>query len=223
MNVESVNAAHDVDVLQVGSRSVETGIRKLPVGRGRIGKLGLEGDIVADRENHGGPDQAVYLYSREDYSWWEQELGEPHPPGSFGENVTLSSFGADEVRIGDCFRVGEALLEATAPRIPCGVFATHVRRAEWVKRFAAAERTGVYARVLEPGEVAAGDPVERLDSAGDHPPLVELLRVWYEPQAERARLERLLAAPLAERARVALELRLARIRQPAAARARSRA
>jgi MOSC domain-containing protein YiiM len=210
VQVESVNAAHDVDVLQVGSRSVPTGIRKLPVVRGRIGLLGLEGDIVADRENHGGRDQAVYLYSREDYSWWEEELGESHPPGLFGENLTLSSFGAGEVRIGDRFRVGEALLEATAPRIPCGVFATHVRRAEWVKRFAAAERAGVYARVLEPGDVAAGDPVERLNGGGEQPPLVELLRVWYEPNPEPARLERLLQAPIAERARAALETRLLR-------------
>jgi MOSC domain-containing protein YiiM len=208
VHVESVNAAHDVDVLQVGSRRVETGIRKLPVTRGRIGPLGLEGDVVADEENHGGPDQAVYLYSREDYAWWEHELGEPHPAGSFGENLTLSSFGAGEVRIGDRFRVGEAVLEATAPRIPCGVFATHVRRAEWVKRFAAAERTGVYARVLEPGEVAAGDRVERLDGNGDHPTLVEVVRVWYDRDAEPERLERLLAAPLAERARAVLERRL---------------
>jgi MOSC domain-containing protein YiiM len=212
MRVESVNAAHDVDVLQVGSRSVETGIRKLPVERGRIGELGLDGDLVADQENHGGPDQAVYLYSREDYSWWEQELDESHPPGSFGENLTLSSFGPDEVRIGDRFRVGEALLEATAPRIPCGVFAMHVRRAEWVKRFAAAERTGVYARVLEPGEVAAGDPVERLNRNGDLPTVVELVRVWYDRDAEPERLERLLAAPLAERARAVLARRLELVR-----------
>jgi MOSC domain-containing protein YiiM len=210
MRVESVNAAHDVDVLRVGTRRVETGIRKLPVGRGRIEPLGLAGDLVVDTEGHGGPDQAVYLYSREDYDWWEREVGEPHPAGSFGENLTLSSFGADDVRIGDRFRVGEALLEATAPRIPCGVFATHVRRAEWVKRFAAAERTGVYARVLEPGEVVAGDPVERLNGGAGHPPLVELLRVWYEPHPEPARLERLLQAPLAERARTALEARLAK-------------
>jgi MOSC domain-containing protein YiiM len=223
MNVESVNAAHDVDVLQVGSRRVETGIRKLPVARGRIGPLGLEGDLVADQENHGGPDQAVYLYSREDYEWWEEELAEPHPPGSFGENLTLSSFGSDPVRIGDRFRVGRALLEATAPRIPCGVFATHVRREAWVKRFAAAERPGVYARVLEPGEVAAGDPGERLDGAADNPPLVELMRVWYDRDAAPERLERLLAAPLAERARAVLARRLELARPPAAARERSRA
>jgi len=211
VRVESVNAAFDADVLQVGSRRVATGIRKLPVGRGRIGVLGLAGDVVADVENHGGRDQAVYLYSRADYAWWEAELGEPHPPGSFGENLTLSSFGAGEVRIGERFRVGEALLEATAPRIPCGVFAAHVRRAEWVKRFAASARTGFYARVLESGEVTAGDAVERLDAEPDSPPLVELLRVWYEPDAEPERLERLLAAPLAERARHRLELRLAKI------------
>jgi MOSC domain-containing protein YiiM len=213
MRVVSVNAAHDVDVLRVGTRRVETGIRKLPVGRGRIEPLGLAGDLVVDTEAHGGPDQALYLYSREDYDWWERELGEPQPAGSFGENLTLSSFGADDVRIGDRFRVGEALLEVTAPRIPCGVFATHVRRPEWVKRFAAAERPGLYARVLEPGEVAAGDPAERLGSANGGPSVVELMRVWYEPDAAPERLERLLQAPLAERARAVLQTRLAKARR----------
>jgi MOSC domain-containing protein YiiM len=212
VNVESVNAAHDVDVLQVGTRRVETGIRKLPVGRGRIEPLGLAGDLVVDTEAHGGPDQAVYLYSREDYDWWERELGERQPPGSFGENLTLSSFGADDVRIGDRFRVGEALLEVTAPRIPCGVFATHVRRREWVKRFAAAGRPGLYTRVLEPGEVAAGDPAERLGASNGSATVVELLRVWYEADAAPERLERLLQAPLAERARAVLETRLAKAR-----------
>ncbi len=210
MRVESVNAAHDVDVLRVGTRRVETGIRKLPVGRGRIESLGLAGDLVIDTEAHGGPDQAVYLYSREDYDWWDRELGEPQPAGSFGENLTLSSFGVEDVRIGDRFRVGEALLEVTAPRIPCGVFATHVRRSEWVKRFAAAERPGLYARVLEPGAVSAGDRAERLGSANGSPTVVELMRVWYEPDAAPERLERLLQSPLAERARAVLETRLAK-------------
>ncbi|HZG34546.1 MAG TPA: MOSC domain-containing protein [Gaiellaceae bacterium] len=209
MIVESVNAAHDSRVLRVGAREVTTGIAKLPVGRARIGVLGLEGDVVADQENHGGADQAVYLYSREDYAWWEAETGEPHPAGTFGENVTVSDFGG-EVRVGDRFRVGGVLLEATAPRIPCGVFAAHVRRAEWVKRFAASRRVGVYTRVLEPGEVAAGDAVEHLGGGDGHPTIAELVDVWYAQDTAPEVLERALRAPLAARLRAALERRLAR-------------
>jgi len=207
--VESVNVGAE-QVLRIGARQVPTGIDKQPVERARIGPLGLECDVVADTENHGGADQAVYLYSREDYAWWEGELDRPLAAGSFGENVTVSSFGEEPVRIGDCFRVGSALLQATAPRIPCSVFATHMGEDAWVKRFAAAERAGVYARVLEPGDVAAGDPVERLDTGGDSPELVELVRVWYDAAPPRATLERLLATPLAVRARVSLEEKLAR-------------
>ncbi len=125
--------------------------------------------------------------------------------------MTLSSFGAGEVRIGDRFRVGEALLEATAARIPCSVFATRMDEPGWVKRFAAARRPGIYVRVLEPGEVAVGAAVERIDGDADHPTVVDLMDVWYDPTPEPELLERLLASPLAERARVNVEAKLARL------------
>src|SRR5215213_8587873 len=110
--------------MQIGARIVSTGIRKQPVERGHVHASGLAGDVVADTENHGGLDQALYLYSREDYEHWAPELGGAPPPGTFGENLTLSSFGSEAVRIGDRFRIGTALVEVTAPRIPCSVFAT---------------------------------------------------------------------------------------------------
>ncbi len=198
-------------VLRLGARQVPTGIDKQPVERATIGPLGLEGDVVADVASHGGPDQAVYLYSREDYAWWEQELGRALRPGSFGENLTLSSFGEEPVRIGDRFRVGGALLQATAPRIPCSVFATHLGEDAWVKRFAAAERPGIYARVLEPGVVAVGDPVDRLDAGGEEPELIVLSRVYYDSAPARETLERLLSSPLAVRARRDIEAKLERV------------
>ena len=197
--------------MKIGARIVSTGIRKGPVERGYVGALGLAGDVVADEENHGGLDQAIYLYSNEDYAWWAAELGAVPEPGTFGENLTLSSFGSGEVRIGDRFRIGPALVEATAPRIPCSVFATRMGEPGWVKRFAAARRPGIYARVLEPGEVAAGDSVERIDGDGDHPTVVDLMDVWYDPAPDAALLERLLGSPLAERARSSVESKLARV------------
>jgi MOSC domain-containing protein YiiM len=209
MQVDSVNAGR-AEPMKIGARTISTGIRKGPVERGRIGTLGLVGDVVADVENHGGPDQAIYVYSSEDYAWWVDELGAVPEPGTFGENLTLSSFGPEAVRIGDRYRVGEALLEVTAPRIPCATFATRMGEPNWVQRFAAARRPGLYVRVLEPGEVAVGDRVDRLGGDDGRPPVVDLMDVWYDPEPDPGLLERLLDSPIAERARGNVERKLAR-------------
>jgi MOSC domain-containing protein YiiM len=105
------------------------------------------------------------------------KLGAVPEPGTFGENLTLSSFGPEAVRIGDRYRVGEALLEVTAPRIPCATFATRMGEPNWVQRFAAARRPGLDVRVLEPGEVAVGDRVDRLGGDDGRPPVVDLMDV----------------------------------------------
>jgi MOSC domain-containing protein YiiM len=218
VKVVSVNAGSS-ELMTIGPRTVESGIRKTPVGRGHVHELGLAGDVVADKENHGGVDQALYLYSVDDYEFWADDLRGVPAPGTFGENVTVTSFGAEPVRIGDRFRLGETLVEATAPRIPCAVFATRMEERAWVKRFAEARRPGLYVRVLEPGDVAEGDPAERVGGGNGHPTVVELMDVWYDPEPDPALLERLLASPLAERARKNVERMLSR----AAERARSRA
>ena len=210
MRVVSVNAGRS-ELMRLGARTVETGIRKAPVERGHVGTLGLAGDVVADVENHGGLDQALYLYSSEDYAFWADDLGAAPEPGTFGENLTLSSFGAEPVRIGDRFRIGAAVVEVTAPRIPCSVFATRVGEPNWVKRFADARRPGLYVRVLEPGEVAAADPVERLADGNGHPTVVDLMDAWYDAEPDAQLLERLLASPLAVRARANMERKLARL------------
>lgn len=209
MKVVSVNVGR-AELMNIGARTVSTGIRKGPVERGHLSALGLAGDVVADEENHGGLDQALYLYSSEDYAFWASELGGVPEPGTFGENLTLSSFGAEPVRIGDRFRVGEALVEVTSPRIPCSVFATRMGEPNWVKRFADARRPGLYVRVLEPGEVAADDQVERLATGNGNPNVIDLMDVWYETEPDSELLERLLASPLSERARASVEDKLAR-------------
>ena len=177
--------------MRIGARTVSSGIRKGPVERGHVGALELVGDVVANQEHHGGLDQALYLYSSEDYAWWAGELGAVPEPGTFGENLTLLSFGPEPVRIGERFRVGAALLEVTSPRIPCAVFATRMGEPNWVKRFADARRPGLYIRVLEVGEIAAGDPVERLGVGGDNPMVSELIDAWYDPKPDVGLLERL--------------------------------
>ena len=210
MRVVSVNAG-SAELMRIGARTVSTGIRKGPVEHGYAGTLGLAGDVVADVENHGGFDQALYLYSSDDYAFWAGELGSELAPGTFGENLTLSSFGEEPVRIGTRFRIGSALVEVTAPRIPCSVFATRMGEPNWVKRFADARRPGLYVRVLESGEVAAGDPVQRIGGGEGNPTVVDLMDVWYDKEPDPELLERLLASPLAERARANVENKLARV------------
>ena len=195
----------------IGARTIATGIDKQPAGRAYVGTLGLRDDVVADTEHHGGRDQAVYVYSREDYAWWETELGRSLAGGSFGENLTLSSFGTDLVRIGDRFHVGPVVLEVTSPRIPCSTFATHMAEEGWVRRFRDGERPGFYARILLEGEVEVGDRVEREPAPAASLPLLELFRLHYDRGADADRLRQALAAPVDERARADLEKRLARV------------
>jgi MOSC domain-containing protein YiiM len=194
----------------LSGRELETAILKNQVeGPVAVGPLGIAGDEVADRENHGGPDQAVYLYTVEDYAWWAKELGRRLDPGTFGENLTVSGLESAELAVGDRFRIGEVELEVTAPRIPCSTFAARMGDAGWVKRFARAGRPGAYLRVLATGAVAAGDEVS-LDPAADRSvPLLDLVRLFYDRKASATDLERALGAPVAERARADLERRLA--------------
>jgi MOSC domain-containing protein YiiM len=209
VQLESVNVGRR-RTIALGSRSVETGIDKRPVERAFVGRLGLSGDTVADTVHHGGPDQAVYLYSREDYSWWEGELGASLAPGTFGENLTIPSLGCRS-RVGDRLRIGQSLLELTAPRVPCAVFADRMGDPAWVKRFAVAGRPGAYARVLEEGDVRSGDPVELIQTTEDYPTLLELFRLYYDKTPSVDGIGRVLAAPIAERERADLEARLTKL------------
>lgn len=126
---------------------------------------GLDGDGIGDPSVHGGPDKAVYLYAAADYAWWRTELGRDVPDGLFGENLTVGGDGWGEVGIGTIFRVGGARIMATEPREPCFKLGIRMEDQGFLRRFRDAGRTGIYARVLEEGPVAAGDAIEELESA----------------------------------------------------------
>jgi len=136
-----------------------------------VGPLGLEGDQVSDTRHHGGRDQAVYAYSREELDWWSEQLGDPLRDGEFGENLTTSAIEVDDAEVGERWRIGTALLEVASVRTPCNDFKSwmgrggHDNRA-WVRRFAERARPGAYLRVLDPGTVAAGDPIEVVHRPG---------------------------------------------------------
>lgn len=210
MKLLSVNVGQPTAV-QVGNRTVVSGIRKHPVpGRVRVTMQGLDGDRVMNRQHHGGPDQAVYLYTREDYDHWAELLGRPLDPGTFGENLLLSGLESAEVQVGERFRVGPVLLEVTACRIPCGTLGARLGDAGFVKRFAQARRPGFYTRVLEGGDLGHGDPVTREAAPAGAPRVVDTFDLWFGAPSPREELERWLNYPLGERLRRAVEERLGR-------------
>ncbi|MFI5526815.1 MOSC domain-containing protein [Streptomyces platensis] len=147
-----------------------TGIDKRPVdgtvavaapGPKGVGGSGLAGDAVVDLRHHGGDDQAVYAYAREDLDVWQRELGRELANGVFGENLTTSGVEVTWARIGERWRVGpRLLLEVTSPRIPCRTFHAWLGERGWIRRFTQAAVPGAYLRVIEPGEIRAGDAVE---------------------------------------------------------------
>lgn len=140
-------------------------IAKHPVaGEASVARLGLAGDQVADTRHHGGVDQAVYAFAREDLDHWVEQLGAPIRDGQFGENLTTSGIDVNEAEIGERWRIGSVLLEVSSVRIPCNNFKDWMGEsgfdnAGWVKRFTAAGRPGPYLRVIEEGTLSAGDAV----------------------------------------------------------------
>lgn len=151
----------------IDTKSGQTGIFKKPQsGAVRIERLGLSGDAIIDLENHGGPDQAVYLYGQPDYDWWSEELGRELPPGLFGENLTISGLQSAGLHIGDRFLIGDVVLEATSPRIPCVTLCSRMGDLKFAKKFMAIQRTGIYCRVLETGEISAGMDVQFMPFEG---------------------------------------------------------
>ncbi len=154
-----------------------TGIDKRPVGHAvavtapgpkGTGAVGLAGDHAHDVKHHGGSDQALYAYAREDLDTWQERLGRPLLDGSsFGENLTTSGVDVNGALIGERWRVGrDVLLEISCPRIPCATFQGWLGEPDWLRRFIEARQPGAYLRVIQEGDVRAGDPVEVLSRPG---------------------------------------------------------
>ncbi len=205
MKLLSVNIGTKQTV-QIGSRKVYTGIFKESVdGDVAVGPLGLEGDAIVSTKHHGGPDQAVYLYSEEDYEWFRKNHKTFYHPGMFGENFTLDSYGIDPVRIGTQFRFGKVLLEATDPRIPCANFAAKIGDLEWVKKFRKARRPGVYCRVLQSGKVKAGTNFETIPGDDSFPTIVEAFEFYLKDTWDKEGMANLLRAPISLRSRTEFE------------------
>ncbi len=179
-HVLSINVGSSVefDQTDVG----HTGIGKHPVqgpvdvrapGPRGVGGSGVVGDQISDLRRHGGDDQAVYAYAREDLDEWSVELGRDLRPGLFGENLTTAGLDVCGARIGERWRIGALLLQATSPRMPCRTFAGVMEEDGWVKTFTRRGLPGTYFRVLEPGTITAGDEIT-IEHRPDHDVTVAL-------------------------------------------------
>ena len=168
MKVLSVNVGQprptawsDVSMTGIDKQPVTGPVMVTPARAKGTGIVGLAGDRVCDVRHHGGPDQAVYAYAREDLDFWAAELDQPLRSGMFGENLTTAGIDVNAALIGERWRIGaELILEAASPRIPCRTFQGWLAQAGWIERFTQAARPGAYLRVIEPGEIRAGDLVE---------------------------------------------------------------
>ncbi len=154
---------------------------------------GLVGDTIGNQKFHGGDDQAVYAYAREDLDEWEGRLSRPLTNGMFGENFTTSGIEVTYARIGERWRVGTAglLLEVSAPRIPCRTFAKFLDIDGWIKTFTDAGKPGAYLRVISPGSVRAGDTID-IEHRPDHDVTINM--VYRAKMSDPSLLPQLLAA-----------------------------
>jgi MOSC domain-containing protein YiiM len=206
----SVGQPKDADWAGIGYTSID----KRPVtGPVKVTELGVAGDQVSDTVHHGGTDQAVYAYAREDLDFWEAELGRPIRDGQFGENLTTEGIDLTHIPVGTRLQIGDVVLEVASIRTPCNDFKGWMGlngfdNTAWVKRFMLERRPGPYFRVLETGSIAAGDAIEVLHRP-DHGVTVQDMFVALN--LDRTRLPELLAIDgLAPRVRRRVDEYLAR-------------
>ena len=207
--VESVNVGEPRPV-EVDGQTVWTAIWKIPVeGRIPLRGVNLEGDDQADRTVHGGPDKAVYAYAAEDTELWEAELGAPLGDAPFGENLTVRGLPVSDAVIGERWAVGSTLLEVAQPRLPCFKLGLRMADPRFPRQFALSGRPGAYLRIVEEGDIGAGDEIsvlsrpahgvtsrlvsrailgepELLQRALQAPELPAALREWMQERADAA-------------------------------------
>jgi len=181
MRIESIQVSL-AKAVDYNGRKISTGIFKEPVqGPVKVQKLNIEGDQQADLTVHGGEYKAIYSYALEHYDqYWRKQPGfDQLPNGMFGENLTTSGLNESDINIGDKIRIGNVLLEATEPRLPCFKLGIKFSDPHIIKRFMNSDRFGIYYRVLEEGEFQSGDPI-KFESR--HPKSVKIYDIVYAYQ-----------------------------------------
>jgi MOSC domain-containing protein YiiM len=174
--VESVNVGRARPASWAG-RLQRTAIDKRPVrGRVAVGPFGIDGDEQANRDAHGGISRAVYVYPAEELDWWAAQLGRPLTAGNAGENLTTRGLDPTGAVIGERWRIGSAIAQASWPRVPCRVFAGFWEQTDLVRRFTERGHVGTYVAVAQRGEVGAGDAIEVLHRPNHGITIRELFR-----------------------------------------------
>jgi len=189
----SVNVGLPRDIEWKG-RTVHTGIWKAPVpGRCRVTRLNLEGDGQGDLAGHGGAQRAVFTYQIQSYGYWQEQLGRADfVYGQFGENFTVEGLPDDAVCVGDRYRIGTALFEVSQPRVTCYRVGIRMNEPRMPSLLTSSGRPGFYFRVLQEGEVGAGDDIVKVAEAKERMTVAELNGLLYSPPHAREQLERAL-------------------------------
>jgi ferredoxin-NADP reductase/MOSC domain-containing protein YiiM/ferredoxin len=194
----SVNVGLPRDVTWEGE-TVRTAIWKDPVAGPRMVRtINIDGDDQADRKGHGGEHRAVFVYQTESYEYWERELArDDFVPGQFGENFTVQgpALADDAVCIGDRYRIGGALFEVTQPRVTCYRVGIRMDEPRMASLLVGHHRPGYYLRVLEEGEVQAGDAIVKVAEGPEHLTVADVDALLYLPHRSRERMERALRIP----------------------------
>ena len=172
-------------------RPATSAIWKSPL-EGRVAARGvnLAGDDQADRAAHGGYDKAVYAYAVEDARWWEAREGRPFAPGEFGENLTTEGIDVDGARVGERWAIGTALLEVSEPRIPCWRLGVRMNDATFIRRFTEALRPGAYLRIIDEGDIGAGDEIRVVERPAHDLTVRDVFRIYTH---DRREVEKILA------------------------------
>ncbi len=192
----SVNVGLPKEIAWRG-RTVRTGIWKTAVdGRRRVRRLNIDGDGQGDLLGHGGEQRAVLVYQIDSYRYWENRLHRSDfALGQFGENFTVAGLPDDEACIGDCYRIGSALFEVTQPRVTCYRVGIRMDEPRMAALLVSAERPGFYLRVLEEGEVGAGDEIVKIAAGPEGMTVRQANALLYLPGHPRAELEKALRIP----------------------------
>lgn len=203
MKVISTNIGNKKEIIWQGEK-VFTGIYKYPVNEAiKLDFHDVDKDNVIDRRYHGGIDKACYLYSADHYGFWQNKYPDIEWQwGMFGENITMEGLNENNVKIGDIFRLGTALVQITQPRQPCFKLGIRLENNLAVKEFVKAELPGAYLKVLEKGIVKTGDEMKVLESKPNNFSLVEVFHLIYNAKSNIIKVKQAIKMPeLAESCR----------------------
>jgi len=174
---------------EYNGRVVKSGIWKFPVsGRVMVRGVNLDGDDQADRSVHGGPDKAIYVYAVEDQRWWQGEIDRALQYGEVGENLTTHGIDVTGALVGERWRIGSCLFEVSEPRVPCWKLGARMGDPRFLKRFAEAGRPGTYVRIIEEGDIGAGDEIQVVARPEHDVSIGDVVRIYTRDQHEAMRL-----------------------------------